>query len=149
MRPASDKHARQGISIDLRALHWSWKPRNRNSQLKLIRTVSIGASAVSTKSWLVDTDVLIQGASASAALTFCVSLNPSYTTAFILVPGNTQFNDLIMVGANSGVGACQGAPIGVLAFPVSKGETVYVAFSAAGLVTLYLDDLISAEISTK
>jgi hypothetical protein len=94
---------------------------------------------VGTKSWLVDADSIIQGASASAALTFCVSLNPSYTTAFILVPGNTQFNDVIIVGANSGVGACQGAPVGLLNFPVSAGETVYVAFSAAGLVTLYID----------
>ncbi len=105
-----------------------------------MRTLSLGAGGGGvTRSWTVDADSIIQAASCSTAITFVVSLNPSYTTAFILAPGTVQLNDIILVGSNSGVGACQGAPIGLLNFPVSAGEVVYVAFSALGLVTLYLD----------
>jgi hypothetical protein len=98
---------------------------------------SVCRSAAGVSSWTAPTDLIIRQAFGSAG-NYAISSNPSIASTDISAPTTQNRTDIFSCGSgNFHPGAI---PLNI---PLAAGEVVYVAFSAAGVVQLFLEDSVN------
>jgi hypothetical protein len=101
-----------------------------------MRPVTIGVSALGTTSYASDRDQLLQAAvNGVGAADVTISTDQNLTAATGIVSATTKVYGFLSSAAR--------VLAGPLKIPTPAGERIYLAFSAAGCVTLYFDDIIS------
>ena len=102
-----------------------------------MRALTFNFGTSGTLSWVFPVDVLIQYLRSSGASAI-LSMNPAVATADVGSGTNAVRTDII---ANAISGSGNGAtPVQNIGFPVSAGEKIYVAVSAATWAMVYYDE---------
>lgn len=102
-----------------------------------VRTLTLGFSALSTRSFVCPADGLLLGG-ISSAVSWVVSTDPSATYASKQTSlGNNTIEDVLLAANNTNFSP-NNANVKI---PVQVGKTYFVAASAAGSVNLYFEDL--------
>jgi hypothetical protein len=100
-----------------------------------VRAIYVAATAGSIISWQVDEDMLLLGG-LSAGINFVASKDPALTWLNFKTPAAAGLQPEAVLCFNATGGVTVGCP---LAFPLLKGEVIYIAFSAAGSAVLFVE----------
>ena len=102
-----------------------------------VRCITVGFSALSTRSIVVPANGVLLGGNAAAA-SWVVSRDPASTYANQQTAPGAVTTEAVLLGSNNTNFTPNNANVKI---PVFKDETLFVAGSAAGSVNLYFEDL--------
>jgi len=104
----------------------------------MAKCATVVATAIGILSWTPATDIVVRGV-ASATADVVISHDPLMTKANFVSSQVTR-HDVIYYKTAAATSAHPGFD---LAFPVAGGKPIFMAFSAAGVVQIYYDEVVS------